>query len=292
MTTAKPAKYLLYNNKCYPVDEPIFKVSNRSFRYGDGLFETIRLVKGQLHLFDYHIERLLNGAEFLRLELPSNWNAAFFRKKVRELLEKNEEYYNGKIRLSLFRTDGGTYAPKSSKGNLLVEYEPINSDQFTLNKKGLKMEIFSEMEKTCNPFSNFKTSNALIYILASIYRKDEGLDDCFIVNSSDRITEGISANVFIVKDGKLITPPLSEGCVAGVMRSYLLDLLDQKQIDYHVSPIQLEDLFQAQEIFLTDSIKGIRWVGSYKVKRYNLNFAQELNQYLNEELDKQVSVNK
>lgn len=289
MTTAKPAKYLLYNNKCYPVDEPIFKVNNRSFRYGDGLFETIRLIKGNLHLFDYHIERILNGAEFLKLEFPKNWNEAFFKKKVNELLEKNQEFENGKIRLSIFRADGGTYAPKSSKANLLIEYEPLNSDSFILNKKGLKMEVFSEMEKTSNPFSNFKSSNALIYVLASIYRKEEGLDDCFIVNSQNRIIEGISSNLFIVKDGSLITPPLSEGCVAGVMRSYLLNLLEQKDIEYRMAPIQLEDLFQAQEIFLTDSIKGIRWVGSYKVKRYNLSLAEQLNQYLNEELDKPVT---
>jgi branched-subunit amino acid aminotransferase/4-amino-4-deoxychorismate lyase len=286
MTTAKTAKYLLYNNKCYPVDEPIFKVTNRSFRYGDGLFETIRLIKGQLHLFDYHIERILNGAEFLRLEFPNNWNQAFFKKKVHELLEKNQEFENGKIRLSIFRADGGTYAPKSSKANLLIEYEPLNSDSFILNKKGLKMEVFSEMEKTSNPFSNFKSSNALIYVLASMYRKEEGLDDCFIVNSQNRIIEGISSNLFIVKDGSLITPPLSEGCVAGVMRSYLLNLLEEKDIECRIAPIQLEDLFQAQEIFLTDSIKGIRWVGSYKVKRYNLNLAEQLNQYLNEELEK------
>ncbi len=288
MATAKPAKYLLYNNKCYPVDEPIFKVANRSFRYGDGLFETIRLIKGHLHLFDYHMERLQNGADFFRIELPSHWNTAFFKKKVWELLEKNEEYTNGKIRLSIFRADGGTYAPKSSKGNLLIEYEPLNSEHFILNKKGLKMEVFSEMEKTSNPFSNFKTSNALIYVMASLYKKEEGLDDCFIVNSQNRIIEGISSNIFIVKDGSLITPPLSEGCVAGVMRSYLLDLLDHHNIEYQVSPIQLEDLFQAQEIFLTDAIKGIRWVGSYKVKRYNLELAEKLNQYLNEALEQQV----
>lgn len=288
MTTAKQSKYLLYNNKCYPVEEPIFKVSNRSFRYGDGIFETIRLVRGHLHLFDYHMERLMNGADFLKMEMPSNWDRSFFKKKVWELLKKNEETRNGKIRLSLFRADGGLYTPKSSKANLLIEYEPYNSEHFTLNKKGLKMEVFSEMEKTSNPFSNFKTSNALIYILASIYKKEEDLDDCFIVNSQNRIIEGISSNIFIVKDNQLITPPLSEGCVAGVMRSYLLDLLEKHEMEYRESSIQLEDLFQAQEIFLTDAIKGVRWVESYKVKRYNLNIAQQLNTYLNQALDEQV----
>lgn len=289
MTTAKQPKYLLYNNKCHPIDEPIFKAANRSFRYGDGIFETIRLVRGQLHLFEYHMERLLNGVDFLKIELPSNWNKAYFKKKVWELLEKNRETRNGKIRLSIFRADGGTYTPKSSKGNLLIEYEPYNSDHFILNKKGLKMEVFSEMEKTSNPFSNFKTSNALVYTLAAIYKKEEALDDCFIVNAQNRIIEGISSNIFVVKNGHLITPPLSEGCIAGVMRTYILDLLEKHEIDYHIAPVQLEDLFQASELFLTDSVKGIRWVGSYKVKRYNLDVAEQLNEYLNQALEETVA---
>ena len=284
MTTKNP-KYLLYNNKHYSLDEPVFKASNRSFRYGDGIFETIRLIRGRIHLFDYHIDRLFNGVDFLKIELPSNWTKEFFRRKIRELLEKNGEKRNGKIRLSIFRADGGYYTPKSSKGNYLIEFEEYNSDYFILNKKGLKVEVFSEMEKACNLYSNFKTSNAMIYVLASIYKKEEGLDDCLIVNSQNRIAEGISSNIFIVKDGSIITPPLSEGCVAGVMRSHVLDIMQQNEIEYQVSPISLEDLFQAQEIFLTDSVKGIRWVGSYKVKRYDLGVAQELSDYLNKEVD-------
>lgn len=284
MATSKP-KYLIYNNKFHTLDEPIFKVSNRSFRYGDGIFESIRVMKGQIHLIDYHLERLLNGVEFLKIELPSNWNKAFFKKKIWELLEKNGEQSNAKIRLSIFRADGGLYTPKTSKGNYLIEFEENNSNQFILNKKGLKVEVFSEMEKSCNLYSNFKSSNALIYVLASIYKKEEGLDDCILVNSQNRIAEGISSNLFMVKDDKIITPPLSEGCVAGVMRSHILDIMQEKDIDYRVAPILLEDLFQAKEIFFTDSIKGIRWVGSYKVKRFDLGVAQQLTDYLNEKVE-------
>ncbi len=281
MATNK-SKYLLYNNKFHTVDEPIFKVSNRSFRYGDGIFESIRVLKGQLHLIDYHLERLFNGIEFLKIELPANWTKAFFKKKILQLLEKNGETRNAKIRLSIFRSDGGLYTPKTSKGNFLIEHEECSGDYFTLNKKGLKIEVFSEMEKACNLYSNFKTSNALIYVLASIYKKEEGLDDCLLVNSQNRIAEGISSNVFIIKDGQIITPPLSEGCVEGVMRSHILDIMQENDIDYRVSPILLEDLFQAEGIFLTDSIKGIRWVGSYKVKRFEMGVAKTLTDHLNQ----------
>ncbi len=285
MATSKP-KYLLYNNKFHPLDEPIFKVSNRSFRYGDGIFESIRVIKGQIHLIDYHLDRLLDGVEFLKIELPNNWTKAFFKKKIWELMEKNGEDRNGKIRLSIFRSDGGLYTPKTSKGNYLIEFEEYNADQFILNKKGLKVEVFSEMEKACNLYSNFKSSNALIYVLASIYKKEEGLDDCLLVNSQNRIAEGISSNVFMVKDGQIVTPPLSEGCVAGVMRSHVLDIMQENDIDYRVAPILLEDLFQADEIFLTDSVKGIRWVGSYKVKRFELNVAQQLTDLINQAVEK------
>lgn len=285
MSTSKP-KYLLYDNKFHTVDEPIFKVSNRSFRYGDGIFESIRVLQGQIHLIDYHLDRLLDGVEFLKIELPNNWTKAFFKKKIWELLQKNDEDRNGKIRLSIFRSDGGLYTPKTSKGNYLIEFEEYNSDHFILNKKGLKVEVFSEMEKACNLYSNFKSSNSLIYVLASIYKKEEDLDDCLLVNSQNRIAEGISSNVFMVKDGQIVTPPLSEGCVAGVMRSHVLDIMQDNDIDYRVAPILLEDLFQAEEIFLTDSVKGIRWVGSYKVKRFELGVAQQLTDLLNQAVEK------
>lgn len=283
--TNKAEKYLLYNNQFHKTDDPIFKVANRSFRYGDGLFETIRVIKGQIHLLDYHIERLLNGTDFLKIERPSNWNTEFFRKRIWELLEKNGEKENGKIRLSIFRADGGLYTPKTNKANFLIEFEEYNQPEFLLNKKGLKIDIFSEMEKACNLYSNFKTSNALVYILASIHKREEGLDDCLIVNSQNRIAEAISSNVFMVKDGKVITPPLSEGCVAGIMRSHVLDIMQKHNIDYQVAPIQLEELFSAQELFMSDAIKGIRWVSSFKVMRYELGLAKQISEYLNQEVE-------
>lgn len=285
----KTPKYLLYNNQLLPVDEPVMKNTNRSFRYGDGLFETIRLINGQLHLFEPHIERLFNGIEFLKIQTPAHWGVDFFEDKIYHLLEKNNITGNGRIRLAIFRSDGGYYTPRTNKGDYVIEAEEHNLEGYPLNKKGLKVDIYSEMEKTPTLYSNFKTSSALVYVLASIYRKESELDDCLLVNSKNRVAEAISSNVFLVKGGEVFTPPLSEGCVAGVMRGHIMNLMEKSKIEYHEAPILLEELFEAEEIFLTDTIKGIRWVGSYKVKRYNLSVARKLTQALNRQVKRETA---
>ncbi len=282
--TKKNPQYLLYNNEFHSEHDTLFKNTNRSFRYGDGLFETMRYANSKIHLFDAHIERLLNGLQFLRIEIPKNWNKQFFKNKIISLLEKNNLYENARIRLSIFRSDGGYYAPRSNKGDFLIEVDSFTDPGFTLNKKGLKVDIFTEMEKACNLYSNYKSSNALVYVLASINRKEEQLDDCLLINSKNRVAEAISSNLFMVKNGEVITPPLTEGCVAGVMRSHILEIMEQQGIKYHLNPVLLEDLFNADEMFLTDSIKGIRWVSSYKVKRYDLGIAKDLSEMLNQEI--------
>ena len=273
--------YLNYNDQIIDQKEQIFTSQNRSYRYGDGLFETIRLIDGELHLFEQHIERLFNGVEFLKIKAPKNWNPDFFKQRIMNLFEKNKITKNGRARLSIFRTDGGLYSPRSSKGDFVIECEEYANEGFPLNKKGLKIDIFTDMEKSTNVYSNFKTNNSLVYVLASIYKKDNDLDDCLIINSKNRVAEAISSNLFIVKNDQVITPPLSEGCVAGVMRTEILDIMNEHKIPHQENPVVLEDLFKADEIFMTDSIKGVRWVNAYKVKRFEFGIAEKLSQLLN-----------
>lgn len=279
----KTNKYLIYNDKVLEIDQPVFTSKNRSFRYGDGLFESIRFMNGSLPLFDDHFERLINGLKYLKIQGQENWSLDFFKTKIHQLLEKNGIKENGRVRFSIFRTDGGLYSPRSLKGDYLIEAENLNYDGFPINKKGLKVDIFADMEKACNILSNYKTNSALVYVLASIYKKEENLDDCLLLNSKNRVAECINSNLFLVKNGEILTPPLTEGCVAGVMRKHLLHLMDQQGIKYKETPILLEDIFQGEELFLSDATKGIRWVASYKVKRFELNVAKQLSDILNQE---------
>jgi branched-chain amino acid aminotransferase len=267
-----------------PANQPIFNFNNRAFRYGDGLFETIRLVNGNLHLFNMHLERLLNGMQFLKMKSPRNWKETFFKEAIFKLLEKNNHLQNARIRINVFRGDGGYYTPLDNKPSFLIESDPFPSDNFPLNEEGLKIDIFPFMEKPTSLASNFKTCNALIYVMAAIFRNEKELDDCLIINSKNRAIEAISSNLYIVKDGEIHMPPLTEGCVAGVMRLHLLNLMQENEIKYIETPVALEDLFAADELFLSDSVSGIRWVKQYKSHEYKLNIAEKLSKLLNESL--------
>lgn len=264
--------------------EALFTSDNRAFRYGDGLFESVRIINGKLNLFEIHFKRLRNGCEFLKFKMPKEWTIDYFKGHILELVRVNGVSSNGRVRLSVFRGKGGYYEPSNAKPEFLIEAEECKLKGYELNKEGLKVDIYTEVEKTTNLFSTFKTNSSMIYVLASIFKKERKLDDCFLINSKNRVIEGIDSNIFLIREGKIFTPPTAEGCVAGVMREYLLEIMESEGIHCFKQPLNLEDLFTAEEIFLTNSIHGIQWVGSYKAKNFNLGIAKILSEHLNKKL--------
>lgn len=275
-----------YNGKILSSKEPVFTSDNRSFRYGDGIFESIRVIKGNLQLFDLHYARLTSGCQLMKLKLAKEWTIEFFRDTITDLLKENEIIENARIRLTIFRSRGGYYEPTNSKAEFLIEADANKEVGYKLNEEGHVVDIYTDMEKTTSLYSTYKTNNSLIYVLASIHKKEHKLDDCFLINSKNRVIEAIDSNIFLVKGGEISTPPTGEGCVAGVMREYLLKVMDENNITYHQTPITLEDLFTAEEIFLTNSISGVQWVKTYKVKQYELGVAKILSEHLNSHLAK------
>ncbi|MEX0967879.1 MAG: aminotransferase class IV [Bacteroidia bacterium] len=275
------ASFVDLSGTYFAEDERIFTVANRSFRYGDGVFESIRIINGKTHLLELHIQRLFNAARFLKIELPEEWNYEFFQDAILRLADKNGVAENGRLRLSIFRQQGGLYSPKRNGGEYVLEARGHDVQGFPLNEEGLRVDIYTEIEKTTNHYSNFKTSNSLVYVMASLYRKEHNLDDCFIINSKSRVIEAISANIFFIRDGKIYTPPLSEGCISGIMRTHLLQLMEKEGMQVQETPLTLEELFQADELFLTNTIQGIRWVKNYKIHEYKLKVAKKLAKMLN-----------
>lgn len=272
------------NGKLLSSKDPVITVDNRSFRYGDGLFETIRVINNELHLYPLHFKRLIKGCDLLKLKLSSKWNEEFFRSQILDLLKEKGVEDNARVRLTLYRKAGGLFEPTNSEAEYLIEAEPLSIKGYPLNEEGMVVDIFSELEKPTNLYSTFKTSNALLYVMASLHKRANNLDDCLLINSKTRIIEGINSNVFLVKNGEISTPPTTEGCVAGVMREHLLKVMEENGISYQKSPINLEDLFAADEVFLSNSIFGIQWVKQYKVKTYELGVARILSEHINKSM--------
>jgi len=259
-------KYFNYNGRFFADDENVLPKDDRSYRYGDGLFETMKLINGNISLGDYHFERLFSGLNVLKFHISVLFTKQKIEKEIKELSKKNECERSARIRLSVSRGNGGLY-DCDNKFSYLIECWPL--EQKDLNENGLVIDIFSDARKSIDIFSNLKSANYLPYVMAAIWAKENKLNDALILNQHDRICDSTIANVFWVKDNNIFTPPLNEGCVAGVMRKKILELAignSDHLVQEHI--LTKETLLQADEVFLTNAITGIRWVKKCRSKVY------------------------
>jgi len=274
--------FILYNGEYHLKENFGLSYKNRAFCYGDALFETMHANGSDIQFFDDHLVRLKYGMQVLRMEIPTVIESGFIQKEIIKLLHKNKLYQGVRIRLSVFRNEGGKYTPTDHNISYLAETEYIENDYYQLNTKGFTIGIYPEMKKPINPFANLKTANSLLYIMAGIYTKERNLDDCILLNEKGNLIEGISSNIFIIKGSTLTTPGLSEGPVAGIMRKQILRIANSVGFKInHESAVTEKQLLDADEVFFTNSIAGINWVLAYKEKRYFNSTAKKLIDQLN-----------
>lgn len=270
-----------FNGKLFQADLPLLKAGNRAFRYGDGLFETIRVFEGQVPFLDLHFDRLEKGMRQLKIDIPENYSAVFFENEIQKLtLEKG----NHRVRLTVFRSGGGHYFPKENNPQFIIECELLEDARFNLNPKGLHVGLFEEIKLAKSSFSNLKTCNSLPYVLAGIYCKENGFDDCFLLNSSGNIAECTSSNVFFIKENVISTPALPEACVEGTMRKLIIEIAKKTRLEVKETTIAIPDIHLAEEIWLTNAIHGIRWVENFGKYHFKNNTAVQFEQLLNEKI--------
>ena len=274
-------KHCILNGHLISVYEPSVSFENRAFRYGDSLFESIRLCNNKIMFLREHIGRLKLGMTVMRMNLPAEFNTENIYELIIQLLKHNTHAPNARIRLTVFRNEGGYYTPETNDISFLIESEEIEGN-YTLNQKGLWVDVYGDIKKSIKKLSNIKSGNALLYVMAGISKQSMKLDDCFLVNENGNVCESISSNIFVVKNGTLYTAPLTEGCVAGIMRKQIMTIAHDHKILAFESPLTAYTLLNADEIFLTNAIKGIQWVGQFKDKFYTNKMAQLFTDKLNQ----------
>ena len=273
--------YVNNNGILLPNDAPTIHAGNRGHLYGDGVFESIRILSGKPINIENHIDRLLKGANVLKMETPANYDVNFFQEKIVELIEKSGIKQGGRCRLSIDRATGGAYLPDSNDCTFYIEVYPYLMNYFELNAKGLELDIYRDIKLHKNFLSNYKTKTGLPYIMASIAAKEQGLDDLFLTNEKGNVIESGSCNVFIVSNGVLYTSGLDEGCIAGTMRMQVINLAIKHNIKIYECSILPQNLLSADEIIFTNAIRGINWVAGYRTKRYQNNMSRRLVVLLN-----------
>lgn len=254
--------------------------SNRGLRFGDGIFETFRVVKGIIQLEDLHFERFYRGLKALGFDYPQHLNAGLLRTQIGALCESNGHRI-ARVRLTVFRGDGGLYDPANHAANYIIQSWALDSENWTFNENGLVAGIYPDARKTMDSFSSLKTNNFLCYAMGALHAKKMQWNDSIIFNAAGDICETTIANIFIVKNGQVSTPALSEGCIAGVVRTWLLGQLHSRGIFAEEKQITKTELMSADEVFLTNSIYGLRWIksidaGEGKITNYNNQFGREI----------------
>lgn len=275
--------YINYNGKLFLETENIFTVNNRAFKYGDAIFETIRIIDGKLCFLSDHFDRLKKGMDFLQFK---NCEMSFedITKQMAELITKNNLKKGARVRLTVFREADGFYTPLNEKCGYVIEAKPIETNHYILNEKGLLVDIYNLHRRSTSKLSNIKTTNDIPQILAGLYALENNLDDCIILNKHNRIVETTNSNIFLYKKNNIYTPSLDEGCMDGVMRKQILKIAEKLKINIFEGMLNANVLLQADEVFLTNVVKGVQWVKTFKEKNYineaTKMFVDELNKII------------
>lgn len=254
--------YFNYNGKIFKEGSPIIGADNRGLRYGDGLFETMKIKNGQLVFEDEHFARLWKGLRVLQFEIPKHFTVDSLRLEIITLAKKNGHEVAARIRLNIIRGDGGLYDAKNHGPHYIIQTWKLPDENGQWNGNGLVLGIYEEVKKGCDILSNIKHNNYLPYVMAALHAKSEKWNDAIVLNSNGRICDTTIANVFMVKDRTIYTPSLNEGCVAGVMRKIFIKKMTELGWQLVEKELPVDDLLNADEVFLTNSIYNLRWVQS------------------------------
>lgn len=274
--------YINNNGTILTNDAPTIQAGNRGHLYGDGVFESIRIMNGFPLNLENHIQRLLEGAKAIKMRPTSYFTTQFFQDKIIELCKLSEIAEGGRCRISLDRVTGGAYKPDSNEASYFIEVYPYETNNFELNSKGLEIDQYTDIKKQKNFLSNYKTKSGLIYVMAAINATERKLDDVLIANDQGGILESSSCNLFVVSNGVLYTPGLEEGCLAGTMRMQIINLALSNGIKVYECNILPQNLLAADEVFFTNAIRGVNWVSGYRTKRYFNNMSRKFVALLND----------
>jgi branched-chain amino acid aminotransferase len=256
---------------------------NRAFLYGDAVFETVKIINNKILFLEDHYFRLMSSMRVVRMEIPMNFTMEYFEEQILSLVKNNTLVDSARARITVYRNDGGYYLPQNNTISFLIHAIALEKTMYSIEQKEYEVDLYKDFYVTKQLLSSIKTTNKIINITGSIYANENGLDNCILLNDSKNVVEVLQGNIFMLLGNKLITPPVSEGCLNGVMRKQILSLAKKIEnlevVEEVISPF---DIQKADELFVTNVIKGIQPITKYRKKEFTTKLANELVGKLNE----------
>lgn len=260
-------------------------VENRGFLYGDAVFETMKIVNGKILFIEDHYFRLMSSMRVVRMEIPMNFTMEYLEEQTLALAQNNNMASSSRARITVCRNDGGYYLPQNNTVSFLIKITPLENKEYMLNEQEYEVDLYKDFYITKQLLSSIKTTNRLINVTGSIYAHENGLNNCVLLNDSKNVVEALQGNIFMLTGNKLITPPVSEGCLNGVMRKQILELAKKMEgIEVAEEIISPFDLQKASELFVTNVIKGIQPITKYRKKEFSTEVSTALIEKLNQSL--------
>lgn len=256
---------------------------NRAFLYGDGVFETVKVINNKILFLEDHYFRLMSSMRVIRMEIPMNFTMEYLEKQILALVNKNGLSASSRARITVYRNDGGYYLPQNNTVSFLIHAVALQNTLYAVEKMNYEVDLYKDFYVTKQLLSSIKTTNKIINITGSIFANENGLDNCLLLNDSKNVVEALHGNLFMVLGNKLITPPVSEGCLNGVMRKQIISLAKKiKNLEVIEAAISPFDLQKAEELFITNVIKGIQPITQYRKKSFVSKVSVQLLQQLND----------
>ncbi len=271
-----------YNGSFFPSNS-LLSASNRSFLYGDGVFDTLKVVNNKILFIEEHYFRLMASMRIVRMQIPTNFTLEFIEDEILKTATKNNCADSARIRFTIFRNDGGFYTPETRTVSYVIQASALESKLYSISGSDYEVDLYKDFFISKQLLSTIKTTNKMINITGSIYAQENNLQNCLLLNNEKNVVEALNGNLFMLIGNTLITPSIEEGCLNGIIRKQILAIARKiEELEVLEKPISPFDLQKADELFITNTIIGIQPITKYRKKTYVTNLANQLLLKLNE----------
>lgn len=246
----------------------IISINNRGYAYGDALFETIKISSGNILFWEDHYFRLMASMRIMRMEIPMDFTMEFLENEILKTLQANDlQSTSARVKLLVHRNEGGFYLPDTNTISFIIIAKHLENQLYSIKDNEYEVDLFKDYFLAPGLLSTLKTNNKSLNVIGSIYAKENNLQNCLLLNTDKQVVEALNGNIFLVKDNTIKTPPILDGCLKGIMRKQIIEIIKSSQEytldETSISPFELQ---QADELFLTNVIVGIQPIKKYRKK--------------------------
>lgn len=256
--------------------------ANRSFLYGDGVFETLKIANNKILFWEDHYFRLMASLRIVRMDIPMSFTMEYIEEQILVLVRAMNIQESARVRFTAFRNSEGYYLPNDNSILFVIQASKLDNQKYNYIPVQFEVDLYKDFIVPKQLLSTLKTTSKIINVTASIFAKENQLDTTLLLNENKNVIEAANGNLFMITKNNLITPPISEGCLNGVMRKQIIDIAKKMDsVTVSESAISPFDLQKADELFITNCIIGIQPITKYRKKEFEVRVAKQLIEKLN-----------